>query len=123
MESRADRGGNDPAVAVVRPLAEHLASTFAWGTQLCVDGDDLAAAVSNLNPLYRRFQPGHPRVAPAAADRAIPELSARLESDEHGRPLVIDAWRSASLEPGAEFRAAHIVSMMIGPRDRTEITT
>ena len=83
----------------------------------------LGAAVDDLNPLDLRLQPEHPGVAPPSTNCAIPQLSDRLERDER-RPTS-DERRIAFCKPRAGTRSAlkTSVSMTIGPRDRTVLTT
>lgn len=74
----------------------------------------------DLDPLNLRVQPEHARLAPAPADRAIPQLSSRLERDEfrstgNERRIALDKSRSRYEKTS--------VSITIGPRDRTELTT
>jgi hypothetical protein len=45
----------------------------------------------DLDPLNLRVQPEHARLAPAPADRAIPQLSSRLEEMNSGRPVMSGA--------------------------------
>jgi hypothetical protein len=72
-------------------LAERVAGSLSVGAKLCVDGNELGAGVHDLDALDLRFHHEHSRLAPAAAYRAIPELSSRLEGVEASRPVMSGA--------------------------------
>ena len=80
----------------------------AVGAKLCVDGDELGAAVNNLNPLKLRLQPEHPSVAPASTDPAVPQLSSRVERDECGPARDEQGIAFCEPRPGNEIRAEDV---------------
>jgi hypothetical protein len=75
----------------MRLLAQRVAGYLAGGAKLRVDGNELRAAVNNLNPLKLRFQPEHPSGAPASTDPAVPQLGSRLERDERWPAVMSEA--------------------------------
>ena len=54
-DPQPDGGGGDPSVGRVRLLGERVAGRLAVGAKLCVDGDELRAAVDDLDPIDLRF--------------------------------------------------------------------
>ena len=75
----------------MRLLSQRVANGLAVGAKLCVDGNELGAAVNNLDPPKLRFQPEQPSVAPASTDPAISQLSSRLKEMNAGRPVMSEA--------------------------------
>jgi len=107
-DRKTDRSGGDPAVGGMSLLGERVAGRLAVGAELCVDDNELRAAVNNLNPLKLRFQPEHPSVAPASTDPAVPQLSSGLERDERGPARDERGIAFCKPRPGNEVRAEDV---------------
>src|SRR4029450_5082757 len=48
-DAEAERGGGDPAIGIVLPLAERVTNLHAVGAEARVGGDELVAGVDNFD--------------------------------------------------------------------------
>ena len=118
------RSSGDPAVGGVLLLGERVAGGYKIGAQLCIDGDELGAAVDDLDPLDLGRQPEHARAGCQPRRIASYRSSGAVWKEMNAsRPVMSGAWCSASREPGTRSALKTSVSMTIGPRDRTVLRT
>ena len=83
-DAEAERGGGDPAIGIVLPLAERVTNLHAVGAEARVGGDELVAGVDDFDSGDLGVELPQTRVAPAAPERSVAQVRHGLERHERG---------------------------------------
>ena len=78
-QAEANRCGRDPAIGVVLALSQSVARVGARGSKPGVDLDEFGSCVNDFDAPKLCLELEHARLAPAAAQRPVSDLSLRLE--------------------------------------------
>ena len=78
-QAEAHRRGGDPAIGVVLTLSQSVARVGACGSEPGVGEDEFGSRVDDLDAPELGLELEHAGLAPAATQRAVPNLSLGLE--------------------------------------------